>query len=396
MDEEQRDVWEEEIDLREVGRGIAQKWYIWVGIPLLVTILAAAYFFPQPEKFQLTARWTYKESPSELQDVQIDTAPPTVVRDSFRSSDLVEQVLRENPELEFKGDTGDIAVSLSRGVELESNNENNLVNIFYTTSDPVRGSKLINNWLDVFVQKQRKQFLTKLQNREETLQDRLDYLRDQFQDWRAAWSDFPSDSSPRVITTRLENAWSTYERAEKSPSKLREQLEITRSQLQSIQKLLKNEPKAFKIQIPLVQLSGAGISNRISEQLNDAYADLRQKRVDSTTEIASIEEELRQYEKKRKKSLNEIDRLQAIKVQQEEKYNRLEQRGETLRDRINRYEAELSNVQFLKVDLPDRFNLFYTEPPGEQLEQNGRRNTLLAGVVSFLLLFFGVAFWEIL
>ena len=36
------------------------------------------------------------------------------------------------------------------------------------------------------------------------------------------------------------------------------------------------------------------------------------------------------------------------------------------------------------------------ESPGVKLDQNGQRKSVLAGVVTFLLLFFGVAFWEIL
>jgi chaperonin cofactor prefoldin len=360
-------------------------------------VLSGVYYSIQPQNFRLSAQWIYNQNPSQLQDVQINTTPPAIVRNSFRSSRLVEEVLEQNPEFEFEGDTEAISSSISQSVEFEqSEYDTNLVNIRYTTSKPNRDAQVLNAWLDNFVQMQQKQLRERLEEREKTLRTRLDYLQEQFQDWQKEWGDLQSDSLPRVIKTRLENAWKNYERAEKSSSKLREQLEVKRERLNKIEDLLEKEPKAFEIKMPLVKLSELIVSGRLAEQMNDAYTELRQNRVSFATQIASHKEALRQYENNQPEALDEIDQLQESLLRAEHQYNRLEQSGEILRKRITQYENELSAVQFVKSDLPDRFDLFYTEPPGEQIDQNGRRNTFLAGVVSFLLIFFGVAFWEIL
>ena len=54
MDEEKQDVWEEEIDLREVARGIGRMWYVWIGIPLVVTVLTGVYLIVQPDQYEVS------------------------------------------------------------------------------------------------------------------------------------------------------------------------------------------------------------------------------------------------------------------------------------------------------------------------------------------------------
>lgn len=398
MNEEQKDIWEEEIDLREVGRGIARKWYIWIGLPIIVMILVGVNYSFQPQKFRLSAQFIYYDNPVELQETDISSPPSNIIRNAFQSPGLVEEVLRTNPQFTFRGDTSDIAVSYSRGVELvrTDGDTNGLFDVRLTTSEPVQDSKIINNWLNVFVRDQNNQFRSKLRERENKLQKRVNYLENRFKDWREDWSQIEGDSIPQVIQTRLDRHWKTYERAENSPPELREKLAVNQSRLSSIQALLKEEPSAFEFRVPLVNLSGSGVSESLAEQVNQAYANLRQERVTTSVKISSLDEELNQYEKKQEKALSSIKTLKAKLPVVEKNYNRLNKRGNYLIEQLNQYQTKLEATEFLRANPPDRFDVFPAEAPGEPIGQNTRRNTLLAGVVTFLLLFFGIAFWEIL
>ncbi|MFP4687846.1 MAG: hypothetical protein ACLFN5_07055 [bacterium] len=303
----QSDPWEEEIDLRELVRGIAKKWYIWLGLPLLVMVIVAGYlylFTTITPSYRLDAGFYYDDltfADTEARSLLPDKGALTrrlrsVSRYGPLFGEIFSEVLEFDDEAELRSvfqeverEKADFSVN-KRGVFLE-----------VETSYPQLATEFLNRYFESVMESEAERILNARQRRLEKIKDRRTGIIGQHDKWLQA------------IDARIEG---------------------------DVQEIIEN---------------GEG------EESGVYPARFRRAR-----ELLPVELEILQT-------------------------------NHDFLERILNIEQRIYELEQFPKDSGEYFEYYAPDEPLEiEEERTRRRDTLLAGAVTFLLALFATAFWEIL
>jgi hypothetical protein len=83
--ERDEDVWEEEIDLRELGKNLLAKWPVWVFLPLLVMIGTGVFMYGQPDRYRVTGSFIVDVSSKTALEVDLQSLESSALEDILGS-----------------------------------------------------------------------------------------------------------------------------------------------------------------------------------------------------------------------------------------------------------------------------------------------------------------------
>lgn len=164
MDEQksQPDPWEEEIDLRELILNVAKKWYIWLGLPLLVVLATGLYYWTTPDRYEVREGLRLEVSARRAQNLDLPLPKTSVYQ----------QILSEK---DFPGE-----VNVKRGVHLDSLE----FTVSVITSTPEETAKELRRVLPGSFVNLLQGYSEKLVVRREGLNRSLEWLRENLSTWR--------------------------------------------------------------------------------------------------------------------------------------------------------------------------------------------------------------------
>lgn len=166
MNKEQ-DVWEEEIDLREVARGIGRKWYVWVFLPLLVALITGAYYLNQPVRYQIKTGVEVEASSLVKDNVSFPSLDDEKVKEFFEKNvddqrlPTIKQSKEENVQtmtFKWQGDQKQLEVS-----EIE---------------------KLISDFTNQFKSRYREKFVQEIEEDKKSYETKLADLKKDINAWQ--------------------------------------------------------------------------------------------------------------------------------------------------------------------------------------------------------------------
>jgi hypothetical protein len=395
------DVWEEEIDLREVGRGIINKWYVWLIIPFLISLTVGAYYVFTPQTYRLTAQFTVERNNQQLNMVDVNIPPQSVLISRFRSVETAERLLSKY--YPNSGSLETISLNFVSDIEIETSTDSGIeaYELEYETSRPDSAARIVEGLMTDFKRRVNDDLATRLKDREEYFRHRRSILNQRWANWRKEWSRFLADTIPRLVAPKLENAEKNYQSAVKEMSTLERKIAVKQATLKDLNKLLENEPVTFDYKVPYLPMTGT-VSKRGSNStveakaINDAYQQLRTMRVKTSSKLASLKEERMSLRRMLEDSSQTIRSLERTLPELRQRNQALEEERDYFQDALTTANKKLTALNFLINSPPQLIELYPPSGVNEPISQNAARNTVLSGAVTFLLLFFGVAFWEIL
>lgn len=292
-----RDPWEEEIDLRELILGVLKKWYLWVGLPLVVMIAVAGYLLLAEQPYQLSTIFTFDEGQTGVEQLGLSFPGETTIRHRLFSLSRLAPIYEEH-FLQEEDDLISSTLSFRRSVDFEKINDH--YQLSYETTRPDSAAELLNAMVADFTDSERERQLETIERRHDIYQRELEHIQAKWQAWQEETGrlvgDFDDISPPDP-----------------------------------------DEPNGGELVWRLTETTGP-----IPEELQ-------------------VLQHNQQY----------ISRIESI-------------------------EENIFWAQTLMEEPGELIEHFPAESPGDPVDLNRRRNTLLTGAVTFLLALFGTAFWEIL
>lgn len=403
------DVWEEEIDLREVGRGILDKWYIWIISPFLITVLTGTFFVISPDQYRVSGTLTIDSNQDELSELDVGLPPTDLLVESFRSTSELRPLLDKYRLLEDVENPEQYALNFSNEISIDtsiSGTGPDRFDVLLETTTPDTIAALLNDRFKSFRSNQIRELKERLKERRENLQERQAYFENQWQEWRSQWNDLRGDSLPSLLKPQYQNALSRYKNSITNIESTREKFAELKSRKSSIEDMIENEPVTFSYQSPYLPFLGerdpvAGSKESksgaiASEAINEAYQDLRKQRVNTNVSLSNVQQRIKNLQENINENQKEYLNIRRKLPPLEQRVAELKNRRSFIEENLSSLRSSIDTIDSLLNSMPQLIQIYEAESPGELVDSNGRRNTLLAGVVSFLLLFFGVAFWEIL
>ncbi len=339
--------------------------------------------------------------------------PREVIFNKIHSTDLLRPHYRRYFTFESNEKLNSAVTGLLSRLSLKANTSDGPklpISLRVKTTAPDSVASVLQGLLKDVRTSERKSIKEKLLHRKKALKTQKSYLNKQWKQWLTEWKNIVGDTFPDLLQPRLTSYKSNYQSAAKQLSKVRRKQEMTSAKLKEIKRLLKNEPPHFGYKLsPYFLLTLQGNSSNLSAEqleniqkapsniLNTAYLQLRKKRVDLVPKVSSLAVKKNQLKNRINKMDTLVTLIRKFPALKEQKSS-LKRKQKYFRKKINQVESNLSTVNYLLSSLPAFYEIYPPELPGKRIptKDNSRRNTLLAGAVSFLLLLFGTAFWEII
>lgn len=162
------DVWEEEIDLKELALGVASWWWLWVGIPLLVGLLTGLYLFQQPDRHKVTATIQGDFSAQDINRLGFDPVSKELLEGTLNESGVQSSKLTVNSDPD--------AIKTEYQVSIESTEPEAL------RQELENLSLRSDSWVETF-KENRSERLELLRGKIELQQKKLDQLTNSLEGW---------------------------------------------------------------------------------------------------------------------------------------------------------------------------------------------------------------------
>jgi len=181
------DPWEEEIDLRELMRGIAKKWYIWLGLPFLVMVFTAGYLLLfSPPAYEVEAELWFDDIIFSSPEARSLLPEKSRLRRRMTSISKYTPLYREvfADVIEFEDDEASVRSFrsfLREDVELEIGERQ--VDLQVKSSYPEATAKFLARWLKTVRQREKELIIERTKRTISQVRRNLQNVRTRHEDW---------------------------------------------------------------------------------------------------------------------------------------------------------------------------------------------------------------------
>ncbi len=400
---------EEEIDLRDyINVLLKRKWLI-IGIVLMAVVIAAiiSYFFLEPV-YEVSSTIIIKQPINKSNLIYYYSLEE--YKDLIRDNEIEEKVisLLELNKPPYNLSTFD----LEKNISIDILKETNKIKINYQFKEPEMAKNIINEWVNLFVEKQNKVYFNEVDSVYQKFKDQYEEAKEEFYEIEKEKIYFDISNDITVLNSALENNRAKISNYNSKIKEIAISLIKQETKRELICRELENQEKIIKLnrEISDSQYFQKVFSKIIEgnedmlvlqyevEEKNPIYYSLYQDLLDTNSSIKMMEVEKEQLMVEIDKLNVDIDELITKLVNLKIKDTYLQRdfiEAKEVYDDLSKKYKEIESVYNTKSDLLKIEKIAYK--PQAPIKPNRKLNIAIAGVLGLflgVLIAFFVEYWQ--
>ena len=416
MEENPRDPYEYEVDLRDYVNVIwEQKWLI-VGITVIALVLAGGYSLRQPETYRtqatllITPRVSEQIVSSNGEGLNSVSLPSLAYERSAKAADLLETIIKD---LDLKNDQGELISQSSLKnrleVSIDTRTRNNggetlevpLVTMTVTGGEPERIKNVANKWAELFQNRTTEIFSSEIAQSFQFISERFQAVQQELQGLEEEKQNYMDQHPLNTLKNEVNVLQSKYSSFLSQLEEKKAKLNSEETRLVSLQEALKEEPKFLQLNKSVSkeaiwrfldgEISSEELENlpglNVSEEVkNETYFSLKRDLNRTKINVSTLKEEATYFESKTKDLKERITAKQARIDRVEMKLGRLDRKIDRLKDSYQTLSSNLEEARIANEEKESSVRLMERAvAPEYPLASNTKQNVAVAGVLGLFL-----------